>query len=51
MRSALVAIAVLSLVGAGSAPGQQRVRNLNIYNWSDYMEPTVVEAFSKETGI
>ena len=24
---------------------------LNVYNWSDYVEPTVIEAFSKETGI
>ncbi len=26
-------------------------RVLNVYNWSDYIEPTVLEAFTKETGI
>jgi putrescine transport system substrate-binding protein len=24
---------------------------VNVYNWSDYIEPTVLEAFEKETGI
>ena len=24
---------------------------VNVYNWSDYIEPTVIEAFEKETGI
>src|SRR5436190_7653660 len=24
---------------------------VNVYNWSDYIEPTVIDAFTKETGI
>ncbi|MGC4028423.1 MAG: polyamine ABC transporter substrate-binding protein [Steroidobacteraceae bacterium] len=24
---------------------------VNVYNWSDYIEPTVIEAFSRETGL
>ena len=24
---------------------------VNVYNWSDYIEPTVLEDFTKETGI
>ena len=28
-----------------------QARTVNIYNWSDYVEPTVIEAFTKETGI
>jgi putrescine transport system substrate-binding protein len=24
---------------------------VNVYNWSDYIEPTVIEAFEKDTGI
>jgi putrescine transport system substrate-binding protein len=24
---------------------------VNVYNWSDYIEPTVIEAFEKETGV
>jgi putrescine transport system substrate-binding protein len=44
----LAALAV-SLLATTSLSAQ--TRSLNIYNWSDYVEPTVVEAFAKETGI
>jgi putrescine transport system substrate-binding protein len=47
---------VLILVGAllaGASPAftasQERV--VNFYNWSDYIDPTVLDDFSKETGI
>src|SRR6266699_2829454 len=50
MRRALV-FAVLILTAAAAAQGQQRDRTVNVYNWSDYVEPTVVESFTKETGI
>ena len=26
-------------------------KTVNVYNWSDYIEPTVIEAFEKETGL
>ena len=26
-------------------------KTVNVYNWSDYIEPTVLEAFTKETGV
>jgi putrescine transport system substrate-binding protein len=26
-------------------------KTVNVYNWSDYIEPTVLESFTKETGI
>ena len=50
MRRAL-AVAVLTLIAAGPVAGQQRDRTVNIYNWSDYMEPSVIEGFTRETGI
>src|ERR1041384_5422186 len=50
MRRAL-AVAVLTLIAAATAHGQQRDRTVNIYNWSDYLEPTVIESFAKDTGI
>jgi putrescine transport system substrate-binding protein len=34
---------------AASAVAEEKV--LNFYNWSDYIEPSVIEAFTKETGI
>jgi putrescine transport system substrate-binding protein len=46
------ALALLAgaLTGIAGAPAQ-RDRVVNIYNWSDYIEPTVLDAFTKETGI
>jgi putrescine transport system substrate-binding protein len=53
LRRALVFVALL-LSAAGldaSSSSWSQSRTVNIYNWSDYVEPTVIEAFSKETGI
>src|SRR4051794_29651269 len=52
MHRTLTLIA-LSLLAAGgfAAPLSSQTRSLNVYNWSDYVEPTVIEAFTKETGI
>src|SRR5258708_34964570 len=36
--------------GSADAPAQ-RERVGNGYNWSDYVEPTVLDAFTKATGI
>ncbi len=46
LRRALVAL-VLGL--AVQAQAQQRV--LNVYNWTDYIDPAVLDRFTKETGI
>src|SRR5499427_8323647 len=45
----VLAVAAMTCTGAG-APAQ-RERFVNVYNWSDYIEPTVLDAFTKETGI
>ena len=36
---------------AGSGPRRAEEKVLNVYNWSDYIDPAVIEAFQKETGI
>lgn len=41
--------ALLLAITASAAPAQERV--VNFYNWSNYMAPGVLEAFTKETGI
>ena len=54
MRRAFVALAlsaIASLIAAGPAPGEPRQRVLNVYNWSDYVDPSVLEEFTKKTGI
>ena len=45
----MVAIAVATF-GIAPAPAQ-RQRVVNFYNWSDYIDPTVLDGFSKATGI
>src|SRR3984957_6750258 len=44
-----IAVVLSALAGIASAPAAERV--VNFYNWSDYIAPTVLEDFTKETGI
>ena len=47
----LIAAAV-GIAASGPLPtAAQKERVVNFYNWSDYVEPTVLDAFSRETGI
>jgi putrescine transport system substrate-binding protein len=43
-------VAVAAVLFSGFA-GAQKQRVVNYYNWSDYQDPTVLDAFTKETGI
>src|SRR5712675_1169212 len=48
----LVAALAFAAMTCGSADAPaQRERFVNVYNWSDYVEPTVLDAFTRETGI
>jgi len=44
------ALAVFLPAGLPSATAQQH-RVVNVYNWSDYVDPSVLDDFSKKTGI
>src|ERR1700751_591402 len=47
-----LALALRACAAIAPAAAQlKRARIVNIYNWSDYIAPTVVEDFTKETGI
>jgi putrescine transport system substrate-binding protein len=50
-RRLLGGLAALPLLlwAAGSVRAEERV--VNIYNWSDYIDPKVLDDFTKETGI
>ena len=50
-RRALLWAFALALFGTGPAAAQNPERVVNVYNWSDYIDPKVLEAFTKETGI
>lgn len=47
--AAVLAFSAMALAAADSPA--QRERFVNVYNWSDYVEPAVLDAFTKETGI
>lgn len=36
---------------AAAAPASTEEKVVNVYNWSDYVDPKMLEAFTKETGI
>src|SRR5262249_27183136 len=54
MRRALpvtsLAVLALTLI-VDPAAAEARNRTVNVYNWSDYIDPTVLEDFTKSTGI
>jgi putrescine transport system substrate-binding protein len=45
------ASAAPAAAGAPPAPDTDAEKVLNVYNWSDYIDPTVIDDFQKETGI
>jgi putrescine transport system substrate-binding protein len=52
MRGAGAIAAAVLLMLCGAADAQQaKQRIVNVYNWSDYIDPAVLEDFTRETGI
>ena len=49
LSASLIAAAALAAVTIPPAAAQERV--VNIYNWSDYIDPAVIADFTKKTGI
>lgn len=52
-RNALLALAALAVLAIPEPALSQakKDRVVNIYNWSDYIDPAVLEQFTRETGI
>jgi putrescine transport system substrate-binding protein len=48
-RTFALAAAAVAILWTGSAGAQEKI--VNVYNWSDYIEPTLLDEFTKETGI
>lgn len=51
LRRLMSGVLPLALVLGVSVAGAAEDKLVNIYNWSDYIDPTVLEDFTKETGI
>ncbi len=48
-RSLFATAALAALMAASSAFAQEKV--VNVYNWSDYIDSSIIDDFTKETGI
>jgi putrescine transport system substrate-binding protein len=48
---AVSAVALPSLAVMAAMPASAQGKTVNVYNWSDYVEPSVIESFTKETSI
>jgi putrescine transport system substrate-binding protein len=51
IRLTLVAAAIVAATITSAAAQAKKERIVNFYNWSDYIAPTVLEDFTKQTGI
>lgn len=50
-RRAAAAAALTCCAAVGAVQAASDDKQLNIYNWSDYIAPTTIPNFEKETGI
>jgi putrescine transport system substrate-binding protein len=48
---AVAALAAIAVCLSATPAAAQKERVLNVYNWSDYVDPQVLKDFTKETGI
>jgi putrescine transport system substrate-binding protein len=52
MRSIIARLAATAVIAVlAAAPGFAQERVVNVYNWSDYIDASILEDFTKETGI
>jgi putrescine transport system substrate-binding protein len=51
MGSRLLGLSVATVFVALSCAAQAQDRVVNVFNWSDYIDDTIIEDFTKETGI
>ena len=51
IHKALWLSAATAVVAAFSYAAQAQERVVNVYNWSDYIDQSIIEDFTKETGI
>jgi putrescine transport system substrate-binding protein len=49
MKKTLTALFLASVAFAGSAGAAERV--VNVFNWSDYIDPKTLDDFTRETGV
>jgi putrescine transport system substrate-binding protein len=50
-RAFMIATLIIAVSLCGLAPAAAQNRVVNVYNWSDYINPQVLEQFTRQTGI
>src|SRR5262249_48723017 len=50
-RLVSLALALAAVASASVSAQAQKERMVNVYNWTDYIAPTIIEDFTKATGI
>ncbi len=50
-RLFMIAALLVVVCAAGGVATRAQERVVNVYNWSDYIDPAVLDEFTKETGI
>jgi putrescine transport system substrate-binding protein len=51
IRNAFLWSAVPLLIGVMTLSARAGDKVVNLYDWSDYLEPSIIDAFTRETGI
>jgi putrescine transport system substrate-binding protein len=51
LRSCLWIASLLAILASTLAPASAQERALNIYNWTDYIDPAALDRFQRETGV
>src|SRR5262245_16076001 len=50
-RSFTTSAVALFLLSLGVPAAQAQQKKVNVYNWSDYIDPDVLKEFTRDTGI
>jgi len=51
MKRLVAAVTFAAIAGALPFHASAQEKTVNVFNWSDYIDPTILEDFTKETGI
>ncbi len=51
MGGLIVAVGIVLMVGVAPARSEAQQRFVNVYNWSEYIDPAVLDEFTNATGI
>ena len=51
IRTTPLSVAAAAMLAAGTIAAAAQERVVNVYNWSDYIDESILEEFTKETGI